>query len=163
MPAFAPRSQNSGAASSQGAFLSSLSRRTTFEIRLQAVGPTEFFPVFLHGRKGRAQLVRLIADTDGSALKCCRNPDDGYTFCHERLEALVLFGRPNPHLNGHTIVGNTVTSQHQITAKLAKRKMLTCFTFLLTGSFRPSCGGVGNRFQGRLSRLLGWRGRTLFL
>jgi len=41
------------------------------------------------------------------------------------------------------ILEDTVASQHQITAKRAERKMLTCFTFRPTASFWPTSGTGG--------------------
>src|SRR5689334_4969716 len=100
----------------------------------------EFFPIVRHGRKGRAELARLSADAACCTLEGRRDLYDGNTFCHERFKAIVLFDCPILLFNGHMILEDTVASQHQITAKLAERKMLTCFTFRPTVSVRVLAG-----------------------
>jgi hypothetical protein len=53
-----------------------------------------------------------------------------------------------PFFIGHLLVKNTVASQHQITAKLAGRKMLTCFTFPPTvSSFGQPSGFASGTFM----------------
>jgi hypothetical protein len=93
-----------------------------------------------------SQLARLRADARGRALERSSGPYDRQVRCRERFQALIVFRCLGPVFIGHSLVKNTVACQHQIIAKLAERKMLTCFTFPPTVSFfgQPSglAGGI---------------------